>query len=722
MVNDTDSMVNSERLVDHAAQRITRHIGIAVATLVVLASCGLFILMIQAFQKDLEPDIRAASTQIAQSLTNTLDYAAKLEIPIDRLTGVEAFFRDTLEHNPQIRSLTLTAPNGRVLAKVSYSPEHQSTMNHTPGASTELPGLAKGSRIEPEEDSLSLMLISGAESILGILSSSVPVVRQPILHQGELYGALLVEVAPDVINRQFQDILFDMVVILIVSLLVAFEIMTAFILFHIVSPIRRLIFLVVNGAQGRFDTYIDPKNNDEIGQITKRVSDVIIGLHRRFVHLMSSLGTTAPGLQDRLAEASSRYNINAEGPRRLFIGSFVDVRVPLFLFSFADELQKSWLPLYATSLVGSGSMISQEILIGLPISVYMATIAIVTPFASRWSDTYGARTMFLFGLFPAIAGYVICAVAPDALYLIIGRGVTAFGYSIIIISCQGYIAAIATSENRGRAMAMFVGVLMSATMCGTAIGGVLADRVGYRAVFWISVGLSIAAGLLARSMLLSELAGDNSPKLSLMRGITALMQNTRYTAMVLLAAIPSKILLTGFLFYLVPLYLASLGSNEAEIGRVMLLYSLTIILLGSASGRVVDWLGRTGFMLAFGGVISAIGLVVFSGWENIWSVVLMVFVMGLGHSVTKSPQIAYALEIAEEEATRIGRTTVLGVLRTLERVGSVIGPVMAAFLVVQFGFQNTIQIVGIAIVASSALFYIIIAREGAGKPKPAVST
>lgn len=706
MANDSESMTGSERLVDTAAQRITRHIGISVGLLVVFASCIVFVLTIRAFQRDLEPDIRAAGTQIALSLANSVEFAAELAIPADQLRGVDELFETTIAQNAQIQSLTLLAPDGKVLA-VSGSSSAAVAAAHEEQATG---------------DGLSDILFDSAANLLEIFSATAPVLEQPIMNEGVHYATLRVEVAKDFINTQFRDILFDMVVILIVSLLVAFELMTAFILFHIVSPIRRLMFLVVNGARGRFDTYIVPKNDDEIGQITRRVSDVVIALHRRFTTLVTSVSSAPPGLRSQLQNASERFSLSTEGPKRLFIGSFVDVRVPLFLFSFADELQKSWLPLYAQSLAGPNSLLSQEVLVGLPISVYMGTIAVATPFASRWADQFGARLMFLIGLFPAVIGYIVCAMAPDAFYLVAGRGITALGYAIIIISCQGYIAAIATSENRGRAMAMFVGVLMSATMCGTAIGGVLADRVGYRAVFWISVGLAIAAGLLARSMLISELAADRSgPQMSLARGIRALIENTRYTAMILLAAIPSKILLTGFLFYMVPLYLATLGSNEAEIGRVMLVYSLTIILFGSASGRIVDWLGRTGFMLALGGVMSAIGLVILHEWESIWSVVLMVLVMGLGHSVTKSPQIAYALEIAEEEAQRIGRTTVLGVLRTTERIGSVLGPMMAAFLVAQFGFQQAILVFGVGIVATSAFFYLIIAREGAGGTKPALS-
>ncbi|WP_172746004.1 MFS transporter [Neorhizobium sp. T7_12] len=706
MADDNESMASSEQLVDTSAQRITRHIGISIGLLVIIASCIVFVLTIQAFQRDLEHDIRAAGTQIAHSLSNSVEFAAELGIPVKDLRGVDQLFQLTIAQNAQIQALTLLAPDGHVLAR----------------SGIETAAAAAAQEANGRGDGLSGILFTSSQNVLEIFSAKAPVLEQPIMKNGVIYATLRVEVAKDFINGQFRDILFDMVVILIVSLLVAFELMTAFILFHIVSPIRRLMFLVVNGARGQFDTYIVPKNDDEIGQITRRVSDVVIGLHRRFSTLVSSISSATPTLRSQLENASSRFSLSAEGPKRLFIGSFVDVRVPLFLFSFADELQKSWLPLYAQSLAGPNSFLSEEVVVGLPISVYMGTIAVVTPFASRWADQYGARLMFLIGLFPAVLGYTICAMAPDALFLVLGRGVTAFGYAIITIACQGYIAAIATSENRGRAMAMFVGVLMSATMCGTAIGGVLADRVGYRAVFWISVGLALAAGILARSMLVSELATDKSaPKMSLLRGLRALGQNTRYVAMILLAAIPSKILLTGFLFYMVPLYLATLGSNEAEIGRVMLLYSLTIILFGAASGRVVDWLGRTGFMLALGGIMSAAGLVIFSEWQNIWSVVLMVLVMGLGHSVTKSPQIAYALEIAEEEAIRIGRTTVLGVLRTTERIGSVLGPMLAAFLVLQFGFQKAILMFGIGTVVTSAFFYLIIAREGASGVKPALS-
>jgi hypothetical protein len=45
--------------------------------------------------------------------------------------------------------------------------------------------------------------------------------------------------------------------------------------------------------------------------------------------------------------------------------------------------------------------------------------------------------------------------------------------------------------------------------------------------------------------------------------------NGRFATLLIFAAFPAKFLLTGFLFYLVPVLLAGLDSPEGDIGRVV---------------------------------------------------------------------------------------------------------------------------------------------------------
>ena len=55
---------------------------------------------------------------------------------------------------------------------------------------------------------------------------------------------------------------------------------------------------------------------------------------------------------------------------------------------------------------------------------------------------------------------------------------------------------------------------------------------------------------------------------------------------------PAKIILTGFLYYLAPMYLAHLGNSQSATGRIMMLYGLMMVLMTPLAARTVGS-GRT---------------------------------------------------------------------------------------------------------------------------------
>jgi MFS family permease len=350
----------------------------------------------------------------------------------------------------------------------------------------------------------------------------------------------------------------------------------------------------------------------------------------------------------------------------------------------------------------------------------MGISALATPFAGGWADKYGSRRIFVAGLIPAVAGYIGCAIATTIYEVAIWRCLTGLGYAMILISCQGYIAAIVTRENRAQGMAVFVGVLMSASMCGTAIGGILADRIGFRPVFALAAIFTLIAGFIAYRMMVADekTVVPAAKQGGTFKKILSLRKNLRFVAVVFLAAIPAKIILTGFLYFILPLYMVTLGSTAAEIGRVMMIYPIIIIALGPAASLTADKLGNMMWMLVVGCFISGIGLVAFHEANSIWGVVLMVVIMGTAHAFTKAPQIAFVMELCEEDMERIGRTTVLGLLRTMERIGSVLGPILAATFVTLYGYEKAIAGTGAIVSASAILFliiYLITAKKAASK-------
>src|SRR5204862_8315592 len=101
----------------------------------------------------------------------------------------------------------------------------------------------------------------------------------------------------------------------------------------------------------------------------------------------------------------------------------------------------------------------------------------------------------------AMAGFLGSAFAATVLELMAARAVTAIGYAMCTIAAQGYIIHVTPAKERAQGMSVFVGVLMSANICCTAICCILADRIGYRAAFVFAAVLALCSGTLALRLL-----------------------------------------------------------------------------------------------------------------------------------------------------------------------------------------------------------------------------
>ena len=160
-------------------------------------------------------------------------------------------------------------------------------------------------------------------------------------------------------------------------------------------------------------------------------------------------------------------------------------------------------------------------------------------------------------------------------------------------------------------------------------------------------------------------------------------------------------MLTGFLFYAVPLYLGQLGVSEAEIGRIMMLYSLVIVFAGPWLSRISDRYGAGQWMVFAGTLLSGLAMAILWGRSDRIGVIIAVLAVALAHAASISPQIALLPALCQREIERVGETAILAILRMVERVGSVIGPVLVAAWVTEFGFVTGLSLIGAYIVVLS---------------------
>src|SRR5690606_29839762 len=123
----------------------------------------------------------------------------------------------------------------------------------------------------------------------------------------------------------------------------------------------------------------------------------------------------------------------------------------------------------------------------------------------------------------------------------------------------------------------------------------------------VAAAFSLLAAWVAWRMLrrMAQSGEEGAPSVGLgWNTLRLLLGNIRFLALVVLAAIPGKVVLTGFLFLAVPTYLAGLDATEGEIGRVMMLYSIGVIFVGPWISRIVDSRGGAALFVAGGTLLS----------------------------------------------------------------------------------------------------------------------
>lgn len=382
------------------------------------------------------------------------------------------------------------------------------------------------------------------------------------------------------------------------------------------------------------------------------------------------------------------------------------MRAALFLFMLAEELSRSFLPLYTRDLYTPVPGLSETLMMGLPIGLFMFLVAVFTPFAGAWADRFGSRRTLLLGTLPAVAGFAGTAMAGSLAELLLWRGACALGYAVMFIGAQGFVARHTPADRRARGMAQFVAAVIVAGLCGAPLGGILADQFGYRATFVVSALLALAAAA-AVTLLPADPVERVRRRPFHMGDAAALLGNPRFLALLMFSSVPTKLMLTGYLFYLVPVSLHAAGETPAGIGRLMMTYGLIIVLLGPWVSKMADRTGRHALFAGLGGLIGGAGTLAILHEQGVAGILIGIAALGIAHAFNNATQLALVPEICRADCARMGESSVFAVYRLLERGGSVIGPLLAAALADRFGIQAALVALGVIGMLCGTAFCVV---------------
>lgn len=648
----------------------------------------------EEFSRGLIPEMDKKAEAIGRDLEASVERAVGYGIPLDQLQGVDQFFAPVLAANPELRYLAITDLGGKVL--FAEGAERYA-----------LEAVYGGASFTADMDHPRKFAVGGFIDM-----------ALPLTTKGNRIGHIHVGVDQGYVRGRLQEILIDLGVVTLVALLVAVEILLFVVTFNITGPMRVVGVVMDRVRRGDFSSSAGITSDDEVGRFVHGFNGAIRLADQLFRRLEAYIDEVKAahfdqGVVEKVRDIEARvrflFRFARNGqPEVINEHQATDIRLPLFLFVFAEEISRSFMPLYIRDLYAPIPGLSPEMVMGLPIALFMLVIALASPSASLMANRLGARRVFLIGLVPATIGFVMSGLALSVYDLIVWRLATALGYAFITMACQGYIAQVSKQQSRAQGLGVYVGAVLTASVCGTGIGGVLAERVGYRVTFLVAAALTVVTAILIWRLLDSAQPVTEGPS-PRKRDFLRLLRNWRFSALVAFAAIPSKLALTGFLFFLVPLTLSRNPSLDlGDLARMMMAYPVSVVLLSPLVARFADRVGWRAGLVAVGGLVGGAGLVLPAFWgEPVLAMQAAILLLGISHGLSASPQLAMIPDLCWTECRAIGQTNVLAFLRLAERIGSFAGPLLAATLIPVCGYEGAVVALGWVVLAMAAVFALL---------------
>jgi len=241
--------------------------------------------------------------------------------------------------------------------------------------------------------------------------------------------------------------------------------------------------------------------------------------------------------------------------------------------------------LYAYELGASVSII------GLVIGLYSLTNTPANILFGRLIDRVGYKIPLTAGLIGDALSMFFYSLCRLPIHLALVRTFHGISGGLVGPATMSITAEYSDRTQQGRAMGIYGMSLATATLVGYGLGGVIASRVGYKALFLIGAGLlTIGAAL---SLLLpgakkkDSLSAKSSFSFDQVKGLLR-----RKGLTVAYPSIFAQYFAFGGVVTLLPLYVKNLGMEAFHVGMLLATFAIMFIILQFPSGALSDRVGR----------------------------------------------------------------------------------------------------------------------------------
>lgn len=373
-----------------------------------------------------------------------------------------------------------------------------------------------------------------------------------------------------------------------------------------------------------------------------------------------------------------------------------------FLTYLTSYMRIPLVPLFAQEL-GAG-----PVMVGLINSAFLLTSGVFAFPCGLLGDRLGRRLVVSGGLGLSLVTSLLLAVsfAPWQLlliYLLFGLGMAAVGPTLMAT-----VADLSPATHLGRSYGAYTLAIYTGMSLGPALGGWLAEYVGFRLLFVVAAGL-VALVMGAAYYLLPGSAGSYKGKgdepASGPWPLRDLFSHWALLGCWLLTL--GGCFGVGMFVTFAPLHMKEQTLTAGQIGTVFALQAGVNALSRIPCGRLSDRLGARWLQAALGFLLLAFSLLIF-GWRSTYAHFLLAgMLMGLAMGLGFTPVGALIAEVVPPAA----RGLAMGGYNTCIYLGMMCGSGLMGGIIQKLGYQGAYGL-SAAVVAGATLGFGLLVRKG----------
>ncbi len=617
--------------------------------------------------------------ELGEVIQNEISNALKYGIPIERLGRVNQFLKDIVSQNTNISFIDITH-NGKALYTAAQSRE-----------------------------------------FLRIVNVSI---QKP---DGQQAGMIRLGINKEV-EKHAKRILFDLCTIVVAALIITYELLV-FLASLLINIPGREALIAANTQISNLKPLKYHTNSQEMLFFLSEIGAVVESTQKRMQRLYNEMvalekkisGSTRKGKMKVLnlieREKMNIQQFMLEKARFEHIVNPAHVRPMVFTFVLAANLHSSFLPIFARDLLRNPTFLSgffsESVLMGLPITVYMLTVMVAM--ALLGTSTFQKISPFKAisaSLITTAIGLVMCGISKNVIHLILARILCGFGLALIVIQCRQYIVDHSLPEKRAYYMAGYTTAFSGGMFCSIVLGGILADYFSFRIVYFIAAVILIFVFIFTWIVFNDKTEnGRKAPPttISLAQTLRLLVRDKNLVAIVFHGII-TRMLLVGYLYYSLPIFLKT-GFTYSDIGRVMMSYGLTCVLLASFLNRFIKQARHSKTAILVFNILLGLTLISFNYIPFTKPLYFILagagglVVMGIANSITFPSQINLLLTTNTVE--KIGSRSPMALYQALEKVGSALGPLIFGGFAAMINIEKAIFYAGVICIVGNILFFMV---------------